>query len=92
MTRSVDLRDCRTLAEAEAEVAALIDEAQETALEDFEIALIDLDRTERNDIYCELACRRAELEAVREEILDRFRALVRGDGKTLQRCCPRRVP
>lgn len=84
MTRSVDLRDRRTLAEAEAVVAALIDEAQQTALEDFEIAMADLGTTDRNDIDRQLACRRAELETVREELLARFRAFVKRGGKKLQ--------
>jgi hypothetical protein len=44
-----------TLADAEAQVAALIDDAQQTTLEDFEISLADLSSTE---IDRQIACRR----------------------------------
>ena len=81
--RHVDLHGL-TLPEAEAAVAALIDEAQEAALEDYEIAMADLGCTERDDIDAELARRRAELETVREELLARFRAFVDRCGKRLQ--------
>ena len=78
--RRIDLQGL-TLAEAEAQVAALIDDAQQTALEDFEISLADLSSTE---IDRQIACRRAELETVREELLVRLRAFVKRGGKRLQ--------
>jgi hypothetical protein len=83
MTRSVDLHGL-TLAQAEAEVAALIDEAQQTALEDFEIAMADLGSTARDDIDAELERRRAELRLLRDAALARLRDFVKRGGQKLQ--------
>jgi hypothetical protein len=69
------------LAAAELEVAALIDEAQAAALQDYLLAMIDLGRTD--DLDRELSRRRAELEVVREELLAKFRAFVARGGKQL---------
>jgi hypothetical protein len=76
----VDLRGL-SLAEAEAEVSAMIDEAQAAALQDYLLAMIDLGRTD--DLNRQLACRRAELEVIRERILVKFRAFVSRGGQPL---------
>jgi hypothetical protein len=71
--RHVDLRRL-TIADAEARVLALITERQEDLLADYEITLVDRGVT-ADDLRRELACRRAELETVREKLLDRLRRL-----------------
>jgi hypothetical protein len=73
-----------SLSEAEAEVAALIDEAQEAALRDYEITMVDLGCIGSSAIDRELARRRAELETTREELLGRLRAFIKRGGKKLQ--------
>lgn len=79
----VDLSGCTTVEEAKAKVAALIAERQEDFLADYEITLVDHGVTD-DELRCELAYRRTEMETVREELLARLRAFVKHGGKMLQ--------
>jgi hypothetical protein len=52
----------------------MIDEAQELCLQDYLLAMIAIGRTE--NLNYELACQRAELEEIPNQLLAKFRAFV----------------
>jgi hypothetical protein len=69
-------------AEAEEAVGEMIAQCQQVALQNFLLKCVSMglsaDALER-----ELACQRAELENIREELLAKFRAFVERGGKQL---------
>jgi hypothetical protein len=78
--RYVDLRGL-TMADAEAKVCELIEDVQDEALANFEIAMIDAG-ADPDELAGELARQRAELVQLRKRAIDNMRRRIVADRET----------